>query len=146
MTNMLAVPSGKIKIVLIDDDDVDAMGVERSLNKLKFVDEIVRATDGHEALDLLLHTDVTKHPYIILLDLNMPRMNGFEFLEQLREHPLLSGSVVFVLSTSNDQQDKLKAYKKQIAGFIVKDKFKLGYQPLIDLLTSYYTLIDLPAF
>lgn len=145
MTNMLAVPAGKIKIVLIDDDDVDAMGIERSLSKLTFVDEIVRGTDGHEALDILLHTDVTKHPYLILLDLNMPRMNGLELLEKMREHPLLLSSVVFVLSTSNDQHDMLAAYQKNIAGFIVKDKFKRGYQPLIDLLTSYYQLVDLPA-
>ena len=145
MTTKPAVPFGKLSIILIDDDDVDAMGVDRSLSKLNFLHDIVRARDGYEALDILLNTGITNQPYIILLDLNMPRMNGLEFLERIRKHSLLLSAVVFVLSTSDDQHDMLAAYQKQVAGYIVKDKFKRGYQPLIDLLTSYYQLVDLPT-
>lgn len=88
-----------VTILLVEDDDVDAQGVERSLRKRKIANEIVRAVDGLDAL-ALLQEDKVKRPYIILLDLQMPRMSGLEFLKKLRSDPQHDLSVVFVLTTS----------------------------------------------
>lgn len=133
-----------ISILLVDDDDVDAMGVERALNQFKLLTPVIRARDGYEAFDILLNPNAVHQPYIILLDINMPRMNGLEFLDNLRKHPSLSSSVVFILSTSNDKQDQIAAYQKNAAGYILKNQFKDGYQPLINLLEQYGNVVELP--
>ena len=133
-----------ISILLVDDDDVDAMGVERALNKFALLSPVIRARDGYEAFDILLNPNGVHQPYIILLDINMPRMNGLEFLDNLRKHPSLSSSVVFILSTSNDKQDKIAAYQNNAAGYILKNQFKDGYQPLINLLGQYGNVVELP--
>lgn len=133
-----------ISILLVDDDDVDAMGVERALNQFKLLNPVIRARDGYEAFDILLNPNAVNQPYIILLDINMPRMNGLEFLGNLRKHPTLSSAVVFILSTSNDKQDKIAAYQKNAAGYILKNQFKDGYQPLISLLGQYGNVVELP--
>lgn len=133
-----------VTILLVDDDDVDAMGIERALHKLKIANPMVRARDGLEALELLQKPDAIAQPYLILLDINMPRMNGFEFLDHLRKHPYLSSALVFVLTTSNDDQDKMAAYEQHVAGYIVKKKVEDGFVPLIDMLDHYWRIVEFP--
>jgi CheY-like chemotaxis protein len=134
-----------VTILLVDDDDVDAMGIERALKKLKIANPMIRARDGIEALALLQKPDCIELPYLILLDINMPRMNGFEFLDQIRKNPALSSSVVFVLTTSDDDEDKISAYQKHVAGYIVKKKVEDGFVPLIDMLDHYWRIVELPV-
>ncbi len=97
----------EVTILLVEDDDVDVMGIERALRKLKILNHIVRAKDGLEALELLRDPDAVRRPYIILLDINMPRMNGLEMLAELRDDPRLTSAVVFVLTTSKSDEDKV---------------------------------------
>lgn len=130
-------------ILLVEDDDVDAMGVKRAFKKLKIINPIVRAKDGVDALELLREGSVSK-PYLILLDLNMPRMGGLELLAELRDDESLRDSVVFVLTTSKDDEDKVAAYKKNIAGYIVKEKLQHGFDELVKLLDHYWRLVELP--
>ena len=134
-----------VTILLVDDDDIDAMGVERALKKLKISNPIVRARDGVEALELLERPDAVKAPFLILLGMNMPRKNGFELLDILRGHPTLSCSVVFVLTTSNDDQDKMAAYRKHVAGYIVKNKVEDGFMQLIQMLDHYWRVVEFPV-
>lgn len=134
-----------VTILLVEDDDVDAIGVERALRKLKISNPVVRARDGIEALELLEMPDVIKRPYLILLDINMPRMNGFEFLDKVRNHPILSSAVVFVLTTSYDDQDKIAAYQKHAAGYVVKRKIEDGFMSLIEMLDHYWRIVELPV-
>ena len=82
---------------------------------------------------------------MILLDLNMPRMGGLELLNTLRNDPSLETSVVFVLTTSKDDEDKLAAYKQHIAGYIVKEKLDDGFEDLVKLLDHYWRLVELPV-
>lgn len=131
-------------ILLVEDDDIDALSVIRAFSRLKIANPIVRAKDGIEALEILKNQEI-EHPYLILLDLNMPRMGGLELLNTLRNDPSLETSVVFVLTTSKDDEDKLAAYKQLIAGYIVKEKLDDGFEDLVKLLDHYWRLVELPA-
>lgn len=130
-------------ILLVEDDDIDAMIVERAFKKLRIVNPIVRAKDGILALELLRSTTVSR-PYIILLDLNMPRMGGLEMLEELRGDKNLTNNVVFVLTTSKDDEDKFAAYSQNIAGYILKENLQDGFDDLVKLLDHYWRIVELP--
>lgn len=137
-----------VNILLVEDDDVAAEAVIRSMRKQHIANRIVVAEDGLAALDILRDTNgrhLISRPYMILLDLNMPRMNGFEFLEALRADPLLRDSVVFVLTTSNTDEDRTRAYKENIAGYMVKSEVGPQFRKLTDLLGSYWAAICLPT-
>lgn len=131
-------------ILLVEDDDIDAMSVQRAFQRMKIANPIVRAKDGVEALDILLKGRI-EQPYLILLDLNMPRMGGLELLDTIRNNPQLESSVVFVLTTSKDDEDKIKAYKHHVAGYIVKEKLDEGFEQLVKMLDHYWRLVELPV-
>lgn len=139
-----ASPLREVTILLVDDDDVDAMGVIRALKKLRISNPVVRARDGVEALELLRHPTAIERPYIVLLDINMPRMNGLEMLAQLRRDPVLVRAVVFVLTTSAEEEDKLGAYEKNVAGYIVKNHIDDGFLRAMALLDHYWRIVELP--
>jgi CheY-like chemotaxis protein len=131
-------------ILLVEDDDIDAMSVIRAFTRMKIANPIVRAKDGVEALEIL-HDGKIEHPYLILLDLNMPRMGGLDLLKHLRSDPTLETSVVFVLTTSKDDEDQLAAYKQHIAGYIIKEKLDEGFEQLVQMLDHYWRLVELPV-
>jgi CheY-like chemotaxis protein len=131
-------------ILLVEDDDIDAMSVQRAFSRMKIANPIIRAKDGVEALEILTNGDV-KHPYLILLDLNMPRMGGLELLDMIRSDPSLESCVVFVLTTSKDDEDKLAAYKHHVAGYIVKESLDEGFEQLVKMLDHYWRLVELPV-
>jgi len=134
----------EVSILLVEDDDIDAMGVTRAVKNLRLVNTLYRARDGIEALEML-RSGTIKRPYIILLDLNMPRMSGIEMLGELRKDPTLTDSIVFVLTTSKDDEDKSAAYKEHIAGYVVKSKLDEGFEDLLKLLDHYWRLVELPV-
>ncbi len=131
-------------ILLVEDDDVDAMSVKRAFARMRIANPIIRAKDGIEALEILQGGNI-KHPYLILLDLNMPRMGGIELLNHIRNDSKLETSVVFVLTTSKDDEDKLAAYKQHIAGYIVKERLDEGFEELVKMLDHYWKLVELPT-
>ena len=137
-------PYSEVIILLVDDDDVDAMAVERALKKLKIANPIVRARDGIEGLALLRHESAVRRPYIMLLDINMPRMNGLEMLAELRADSQLSRAVVFVLTTSKSDEDKVAAYQQHIAGYIVKNQVSDGFLRVMEMLDHYWRVVELP--
>lgn len=130
-------------ILLVEDDDIDAKMVQRAFNKLKIANPIIRAKDGEIALELLRDGTVAR-PFIILLDLNMPRMGGLEMLKELRADENLSSSLIFVLTTSKDDQDKIAAYNQNIAGYILKEKLQDNFDDLVQLLDHYWRIVELP--
>lgn len=130
-------------ILLVEDDDVDAMGVDRALKKMRLANPLIRARDGIEGLALLRSGEIAK-PYIILLDLNMPRMGGLEFLDELRRDSELHKSIVFVLTTSKRDQEIAAAYEKNIAGYIVKTTLNEDFDQLLGFLDHYWRLVELP--
>lgn len=133
-----------VKILLIEDDELDVMAIKRALRKARVGNELVVAKDGVDGLAILRGEGVEPlhRPYLILLDLNMPRMNGIEFLTELRRDPLLRDSIVFVLTTSDS--DILRAYDKLIAGYMVKAKAGQDFMELIGMLDHYWKIIEFP--
>ncbi len=133
-----------VTILLVEDDDVDAQGVIRSFSKRRIGNDIIRARDGLEALELLESGKIQK-PYLILLDLQMPRMNGKEFLKAIREDHALKTSVIFVLTTSKADTDIASSFEKNVAGYFVKDDVGANFSNMIDVLEGYWKIAYLPA-
>jgi CheY-like chemotaxis protein len=136
-----------INILVIDDDDVSAEGVERSLAKTEMCFTVTVAADGLEGLEILRgeHDEKKIHPpMLVLLDLNMPRMDGLDFLQQIRGDAQLHKTVVFVLTTSNREKDRAASYQNHVAGYIVKSHAGPQFSKLAELLTSYGKSITLP--
>ena len=137
----------RVTVLLVEDDDVDAEAVIRSIRRSQVPVDLVWVEDGLEALDVLRgqHSSRTvERPVIVLLDLNMPRMDGFEFLHALRSDPDLRDLVVFVLSTSSADADRMRAYHENIAGYLVKSSIGPQFARLARLLLSYRTAVTLP--
>ncbi len=136
-----------VNILIVDDDQVDVRGIQRGLTKQKISNPVFVASDGQEALDMLRGTNGRErvpHPYLILLDLNMPRMNGIRFLEELRRDAELDDSIVFVLTTSSSDEDKLAAYKQHIAGYVVKADAGAEFLKLVQMLERFVITVQFP--
>jgi len=136
-----------VRVLLVDDDSMDVMAVQRAFAKAQLSNPLIVAKDGSRALNILRGEDTNRpleRPYVVLLDLNMPTMNGFEFLDELRQDPGLRGTVVFVLSTSAHDQDRTRAYSHNVAGYILKSKLGENYRALTTMLSAYWDLVELP--
>ena len=109
-------------ILLVEDDPLDVMSVERSLKKLSIPHQLHKAYNGREALAMLRGDGVPKidMPEIILLDLNMPKMNGVELLKELRRDPEFKHVSVFVMTTSGEEYDRTTTQSLGISGYIIK--------------------------
>ncbi len=136
-----------VTLLIVEDDEIDLMGIHRALRDLKISNPTVHAVDGIEALETLRGENgktAVKRPYIILLDLNMPRMNGIQFLEEIRSDEALKDSVVFVLTTSDADADIISAYAFNVAGYIVKSDARESFKEAMDMLDVYWTIVALP--
>ncbi len=136
-----------LHVLLIEDDDVAAESVVRSLQRAGLSCPVTWAEDGQAALDVLRDQDPARQvprPRLILLDLNMPRMNGFEFLEAIRADPQFKDEVIFVLTTSNADSDRSRAYAENVAGYMVKSAVGPQFMKLTNLLDGYRRAVQLP--
>ena len=136
-----------VNLLLVEDDEVDVMAVKRALRELKIANPLYLATDGIEALEVLRgENGKTKlsPPYIVLLDLNMPRMGGLEFLDHLRGDPNLTRTVVFVMTTSAAEEDRFRAYDRHVAGFMLKHSAAHTFLDALTMLEHYWRVIELP--
>jgi CheY-like chemotaxis protein len=129
-------------ILLVDDDDVDVMSVRRAFQKLNVTNPLHVAKNGLEALTML-RSETLARPIIILLDLNMPKMGGLEFLDELRNDPALQALTVVVLTTSNEEGDKLHAFNKNVAGYIIKPVTPASFVEAMATLNKYWTLSEI---
>ena len=135
--------------LLVDDDDVSIMAMERALRKLKIVNPTIIAKNGQEAFDVL--QDAVKNnggvlpPFIVTLDLNMPRMNGLEFLEAVRSDEALKRLVVFVFTTSDVSRDIQLAYSQNVAGYLIKENPGETLSAALEMLGSYARIVELPS-
>jgi len=137
-----------IHLLHVEDDDMCLMMLSRMFKKAKIANPISFAHDGIDALDMLRGTNGRERfprPYLILLDLNMPRMGGIEFLKELRRDEALKRSIVFVLTTSSADEDKVKAYDLGVAGYILKSNPANGFMEATALLDTYWRVVEFPA-
>jgi len=133
----------ELNILLVEDDDVDAMAIKRALNKRRISNNMVRAVNGVEALEML-HAGAVSGPYVVLLDLNMPRMNGLEFLQAVRDDPKLRRTTVFVLTTSERENDIVQSYNLNVAGYFLKESLSHEVHTIVDVLDAYWTIVVMP--
>jgi len=134
----------EVSILLIEDDDIDAKAVERVVKKFKLTNPVIRATNGAEALEILRNKELIVKPYIIFLDLNMPIMGGLEFLKNIRQDDYLRDSIIFVLTTSAADEDRVAAYSENIAGYIVKSDVQGEFDKVLKMLDYYWHIVRLP--
>jgi len=136
-----------VTILLVEDDKVDRMAIRRAFRDLRIANPVIDASDGIEALQRLRGEngyEKVPSPCLILLDLNMPRMGGIEMLEVLRSDPYLHRMIVFVMTTSAAEEDLLRAYDKNVAGYVVKHRVGQDFMEAINMLAMYWRVVQFP--
>jgi CheY-like chemotaxis protein len=136
-----------INILLVEDDEVDVMNVMRAFKKNNIKNPLYVAENGLDALAILRGESTEKiipMPRIILLDLNMPKMGGIEFLKELRNDDRLKNISVFVMTTSNEDNDKIEAYNLNVAGYILKPLSIEKFISAVGILKNYWMLCEFP--
>lgn len=135
-------------ILLVEDDRVDVMNVQRSFKRANIGNSLYVASNGVDALAILKgeHEEVSmpKVRRLVLLDLNMPKMSGLELLQSIRKDPKLRSTPVIVLTTSNQEKDRMKAYDLNVAGYLLKPVTFGSFFELITTLNRYWTLCEIP--
>ncbi len=134
---------GTKPVLLVEDDSIDAMTVRRAFKDLKLTNRLVHCLNGEEALAYLRDTQ-NEEPCVILLDLNMPRMNGTEFLKVAKSDPQLKTLPVIVLTTSNEERDVVESFRLSVAGYIIKPVDYMKFVDAIRMIDMYWTLSELP--
>lgn len=132
-----------LNILLVDDDEVDVIIVKRAFSNAKMANKLFIARDGVEALAMLRGTTLPRTRRILLLDLNMPRMNGIELLREIRSDPELQSLTVIVMTTSTEERDRVEAFELRVAGYIVKPVTFQAFADAMVALNKYWTLMEL---
>jgi CheY-like chemotaxis protein len=130
-----------VNILLVEDDSIDAKAFLRAMQRMKIANPVTHAKDGVEGLELLRGM---ARPNLVILDINMPRMNGLELLRHIREDEALHDTIVFVLTTSNDEQDKFEAYNLNVAGYMLKSDMGNSFVRAVSLVENYWRVVEFP--
>jgi len=136
-----------VTILLVDDDQIDTKAVRRSFQALKFDNPVIEVRNGNQAMDRLRGEnghEMVPWPFVILLDLNMPGQDGFEFLRDLRSDPVLRRAPVFVMSGSESAEDRTRAYDLNIVGFIRKQNPSKSFLKEVQMLQHYIRVTEFP--
>lgn len=129
-------------ILLIEDDHIDVMTVQRAMKELRVTNPLATVENGEEAIKFL--QDPETRPCLILLDLNMPIMNGLEFLRAVRSDKDLRLIPIVVLTTSNEQRDKLETFSLGVAGYMTKMPDYQKFVEVMRAIDTYWTLSEMP--
>lgn len=141
--------NNSVQILLVDDDEVDVEAIQRTFYQEDVDIPIITAMNGKQALEILQGEDRTASlsaPYLVLLDINMPVMNGLEFMREVRSDPVLSHTLIFVLSNCDNPDLVADAYEKHISGFIHKEKLRSQPRELANLLGQFQKLNEFPHY
>jgi CheY-like chemotaxis protein len=137
-----------VQLLHVEDDDLCLMGLNRAFRAAKIANPVSFAHDGIDALEMLRGTNGRSRlprPFLVLLDLNMPRMDGIDFLKELRKDEDLKKSIVFVMTTSGADDDKVKAYNLGVAGYILKSNPANAFLEATALLDTYWRVVEFAA-
>ena len=134
----------KISILLVEDDHVDIMTIKRAFKDIKITNPVNVCENGLEALDFLRNPQ-KQFPGVILLDLNMPKMNGIEFLQEIKDDEQFKSIPVVVLTTSKEEQDKVESFKLGVAGYMIKPVDYMQFVEIIRTIHLYWTLSEIPV-
>lgn len=131
------------EILLVEDDKIDVMTIKRAISDLGLSIVIKHVNNGQEAIDYLVN-DKNPYPDLILLDINMPVMNGLEFLKERKNYEVARLIPAVVLTTSRNEADRFQCFKSCIAGYIVKPVDYKEFVKAISVIESYWALSELP--
>ena len=134
--------SKTVTILLVEDDEVDIKALKWAFDKLKIANPVLVARDGVEAWNML---PGLPRPYLIITDINMPRISGIELLRKVRQSKDFHDSIVFVLTTSSDEQDKIDAYNLNVAGYMLKSDMGTSFTRAISLIENYWKVVEFPG-
>jgi len=144
---MSEVQTKPVNILLVEDDSIDVKAFQRAMTKMKIGNPIHICRDGQEGLEYLQETfknNIDEAPGLVILDINMPRMNGLELLKAIREDEDLRHLIVFVLTTSNDEKDKFEAYNLNVAGYMLKSDMGNSFIRAVELVDNYWRVVEFP--
>lgn len=130
-------------IMLIEDDSVDAMTVKRAMRELRVTNSMIHRRNGEDGLKYLTDAE-TEKPFVILLDLNMPKMSGIEFLKAVKAYPKLKPIPVVVLTTSKEKRDIQDSFELGAAGYMIKPVDYAEFVDVINTVMLYWRLSELP--
>jgi CheY-like chemotaxis protein len=136
-----------LEIVLVEDDEVEIEAIMRALKNLRVAHDLTVFRSGAGAIhSLRQQRQHLQHPYpfLLLLDLNIPDVPGLELLRRLRRDSLLKAALVFVLTNSDSEEDKLAAYSLHVAGYLLKSNLGSRYEHLTDLIHAYHQVVEFP--
>ncbi len=134
--------SREVNILVVDDDEIDVKALLRAFKKLKIANPVSVAKDGIEGWEALQELP---RPYLIILDINMPRLNGIELLKKIRASKKYHDSIVFVLTTSTDDKDKFEAYNLNAAGYMLKSDMGRSFIRAIEMIEQYWKVVEFPV-
>ena len=130
-------------VLLVEDDKVDALTVKRAFKDLNISNNLVFAGNGEEALNYLSDSENDK-PCLILLDINMPKMNGIEFLKIFKANDKLNRIPVIVVTTSKEDSDKIEMFELSVSGYMIKSLEYREFLGTIKTIQSYWSLSKFP--
>lgn len=136
-----------VHILLVEDDHIEQKSFLRAMKKLGLSNPVTVAKDGVEGWEILKGLDgqtPLPRPNLLVIDINMPRMNGPELVERIREDAALHDSIVFMLTTSNDEEDKIEAFGLNVAGYMLKADVGDNFVRAVELLNRYWTVAEFP--
>jgi len=136
-----------VSILLAEDDQIDSRAFLRAMQKLRISNPVTVAKDGLEAWEILKGGNGQPpfpRPNLVILDINMPRISGLELLRMIRADPDLHDSIVFVLTTSDDEQDKLEAYDLNISGYMLKSDVSGSFVRAVEMVDRFWRVVEFP--
>jgi len=148
MTIQATQASRPVSILLVEDDQIDAKAFLRAMARARIGNPVTVARDGVEAWQILKGDGDTApfpRPNLVVMDVNMPRMNGIELLRRIRADAELRDLIVFVLTTSDDDRDKVEAYQLNVAGYMLKTDMGAGFLRAVELVDNYWRVVELPV-
>ena len=134
--------SREVNILVVEDDEIDVKALLMAFKKLKIANPVTVAKDGIEGWEAL---QSLPRPYLLILDINMPRMNGIELLGKIRATERYHDSIVFVLTTSTDDKDKFEAYNLNVAGYMLKSDMGASFIRAIEMVEQYWKVVEFPG-
>lgn len=134
--------SHEVNILLVEDDEIDVKALLKAFKKLKIANPVTVAKDGLDGWEAL---QTIARPFLIIMDINMPRMSGIELLQKMREDQRFHDAIVFILTTSTDEQDKFDAYNLNVAGYMLKSDMGTSFIRAIEMVENYWRVIEFPG-
>jgi len=134
--------SHEVNILVVEDDEIDTKALLRAFKRLRIANPVTVAKDGVAGWEML---QTMARPFLVIMDINMPRMNGLELLHKIRADAKFHDSIVFILTTSRDEQDKFDAYDLNVAGYMLKSDMGASFVRAIEMVENYWRVVEFPG-